>query len=37
MLDGIMNGNLGVKSGTGCINMPGCVGGGSAPVYTKPH
>jgi hypothetical protein len=35
-LNGIMQGNLGVQSGTGCINTPGCVGGGTAPVYTKP-
>jgi hypothetical protein len=28
----IMNGNLGVRSGTGCIYTPGCVGGGMPPV-----
>jgi hypothetical protein len=33
-LNGIMQGNLGVQSGTGCINTLGCVGGGTAPVYT---
>jgi hypothetical protein len=36
-LNMIMNGNLGVRSGTGCINMPGCVGGGTVPVYTPPR
>lgn len=33
----IMQGNLGVQSGTGCINVMGCVGGGTAPVYTPPR
>ena len=33
-LNGIMNGNLGVKSGTGCINTFGCVGGGLPPIRT---
>lgn len=28
----IMNGNLGVKSGTGCIYTTGCAGGGMPPV-----
>jgi hypothetical protein len=36
-LNGIMQGNLGVQVGTGCINTPGCVGGGTAPVYTSPR
>lgn len=32
----IMRGNLGVQPATGCINVVGCVGGGTLPVYTKP-